>query len=264
MEVALSVQFAELRDYRSVHAGILWANTFRQEFPTFVEHPPLNPAFEAFGPRSPSGHRFELKQMAGMPVPRLWFVNSDETQLIQFQADRFVHNWRKTGSAGSYPRYEGLKARFFQELKQIDKFLQEERIGKIEPNQCEVTYVNSIHLSDGTDIRTRPEVALRCWSGLSLDEKEDPTAKLPPMENSAFSIRYILRSDGEPVGRLHVTAQPTVGQPTLRFDLSARGAPREPTMEALADFLDLGREAVVRGFTALTTPEMHRTWRRTK
>ena len=262
VEVALEVQFSELRGYRAVHAGILWSAVFRGAFPRFAEHPPLNPAFEAFGPHSPAARRLEFKQLAGMPVPRLWFVNADETQLIQFQADRFVHNWRKTGSTGSYPRYESLKARFFEELDQIDAFLRREVIGKIEPNQCEITYVNSIRLDDGSDIRMRPEVALRSWSPVNPDDS-DPSATLPPVENATFSVRYIMQSNGEPVGRLHVSAQPADG-PTLRLDLTARGAPSEPTFAAVANFLDQGREAVVRGFTALTTPDMHKAWRRTK
>jgi uncharacterized protein (TIGR04255 family) len=145
----------------------------------------------------------------------------------------------------------------------LDEFLQDEDVGKIEPNQCEITYVNTIRLDDGSDIRTQPEVALRNWSGLHPGESDWP-ARLPKLENATCSVRYILESDGEPIGRLHVSAQPADGQPTLRLDLTARGAPREPSFAAVADFLDQGRDAVVRGFTALTTPEMHKVWRRTK
>ena len=262
VEVALSLQFSELRAYKSVHAGILWAQKFRKAFPRFGEHPPLNPAFEAFGPHSPAAPRFEVKQLAGLPVPRLWFVNAAETELIQFQADRFVHNWRKTSSAGDYPRYENLRARFFEELDDINKFLEGEGIGRIEPNQCEITYVNSISL-DGVDVRVRPEVALRNWSAVELSDS-DPGATLPQMENATFSVRYVILSEGEPVGRLHVSAQPAGPHPALRFDLTARGAPSEPNFAAVASFLDRGREAVVRGFTALTTPDMHKVWKRTK
>lgn len=262
VEVALSVQFSELRAYRTVHAGILWQK-FRKGYPKVSEHPPLNPAFEAFGSKSPAEPRFELRQLPGPPIPRLWFVNADDSELIQFQADRFVHNWRKTGSAGGYPRYESLRDRFFEELDEVNRFLQSEGIGKIEPNQCEVTYVNAIRLEDGTDIRARPEIALRNWSAVELDAS-DPFAALPEMENATFSVRYVMQANGEPIGRLHVSAQPADGQPALRFDLTARGAPSEPSFAAVANFLDQGRDAVVRGFTALTTPHMHTAWRRIK
>jgi uncharacterized protein (TIGR04255 family) len=263
VEVVLSVQFSELRAYRTVHAGILWAQKFREAFPKVSEHPPLNPVFEAFGPKSPAAPRLELKQLAALPIPRLWFVNADDTELIQFQADRFIHNWRKTGSAGVYPRYESLRERFFEELREVDGFLQSEGIGKIEPNQCEITYVNVIRLEGGADIRVRPEVALRNWSAVAPGD-DDPFATLPQMENATVSIRYVMQSGGEPIGRLHVSAQPASGQPALRVDLTARGAPSEPTFAAVASFLDQSREAVVRGFTALTTPDMHRAWRRMK
>jgi uncharacterized protein (TIGR04255 family) len=263
VEVALSVQFSELRAYRTVHAGILWAQKLREAYPKFAEHPPLNPTFEAFGPKSPAESRFEFKQLAGPPVPRLWFLNADESELIQFQADRLVHNWRKTGLAGDYPRYESLKDRFFEELDDINRFFQDENIGKIEPNQCEVTYVNAIRLEDGTDIRLQPEIALRNWCAVELGDA-DPVATLPQIENATFSVRYVIQSNGEPIGRLHVSAQPADGKPALRLDLTARGAPSDPSFAAVASFLDQGREAVVRGFTALTTPEMHRLWRRIK
>ena len=262
-EVVLSVQFSELRAYRTIHAGILWAQKFREAFPKVSEHPPLQPVFEAFGPKSPATSRFELKQLAGPPIPRLWFVNADDTELIQFQADRFIHNWRKTGSAGVYPRYESLRERFFEELDEVDRFLQGEGIGKIEPNQCEITYVNVVRLEDGTDIRVRPEIALRNWSAVAPGDA-DPFATLPQMENVSFAVRYIMQHSGEPIGRLYVSVQPASEQPALRIDLTARGAPSEPTFAAVASFLDQAREAVVRGFTALTTPDMHRTWRRIK
>ena len=261
IEVVLSVQFSELRNYRTVHAGLLW-HKFRQAYPKFAEHPPLNPTFEAFGAHSPAQPRFELRQLVGPPVPRLWLINSMDTELIQFQTDRFIHNWRKTNDA-DYPRYEILRARFFERLRELDSFVQNEGIGKIEPNQCEVTYVNMIRLDDETDIRVRPEVALRVWSAVDLDDS-DPFARLPLMENAGFSIRYVMKSaEDVPLGRLIVAAQPAGEQPELRLDLTARGAPSESSLDAVAKFFDQGREAIVRGFTALTTPHMHRIWGRT-
>jgi uncharacterized protein (TIGR04255 family) len=262
VEVVLSVQFSELRNYRTVHAGLLWQR-FRQAYPKFAEHPNLNPTFEAFGIHSPAQPRFELRQLPGPLVPRLWFINADDTELLQFQADRFIHNWRKMKGA-DYPRYESLRDRFFARLGEVETFLQDESIGKIEPNQCEVTYVNMIRLDDETDIRVRPEVALRVWSAVDLADS-DAFARLPQMENASFSIRYVMKSaEDAPLGRLVVAAQPVGGQPELRLDLTARGAPDKPSLDAVARFFDQGRDAIVRGFTALTTPYMHRVWGRIK
>ena len=130
VEVVLSVQFAELRGYRTLHAGLLWERKFREAYPEFSEHAPLDPVFETFGSRSPAEPRFEIRQLAGPPVPRVWLINPDKTELIQIQADRFVHNWRKVGRA-DYPRYEHLKDRFFERLRQVEAFAESEGIGKL-------------------------------------------------------------------------------------------------------------------------------------
>ena len=261
VEVVLSVQFAELGGYRTLHAGLLWERKFREAYPEFSEHAPLDPVFETFGSRSPAEPRFEIRQLAGPPVPRVWLINPDKTELIQIQADRFVHNWRKVGRA-DYPRYEHLKDRFFERLRQVEAFAESEGIGKIEPNQCEITYVNVIRVEGGADVRTRPEAALRCWSRVEADSS-DPLAKLPDMEDTRFSIRYVMESqERAPIGRLLVSVAPAIGEPALRLDLTARGAPSAASLIGVSDFLDLGRDTIVRTFTALTTPEMHKIWGR--
>jgi uncharacterized protein (TIGR04255 family) len=266
VEVVLSVQFSELRNYRTVHAGLLWERNFRQSYPKFFEQPPLNPTFETFGARS-SGHaKLEITPMPGPPVPRLWFVNSDDTELVQFQSDRFVHNWRKILGRDDYPRYEAIKDNFFMELKYIDDFVKKESIGQIEVNQCEVTYVNHIAVDRKQYIWTSPETALRAFSSVT-GRAADPAARLPRMESAECSARYVIEGPEGPIGRLIIAAQPAIGisgQPVLRLDLTARGAPIEPTFDAVSDFLDLGRETIVRGFTASTTPAMHKEWGRLK
>lgn len=201
-------------------------------------------------------------------MPRLWFVNSDDTELVQFQADRSVHNWRKVASNNSeYPRYEVIKDRFFKELRLLNGFLDQESIGNIEPNQCEVTYVNHIMTNDNNNIWNRPDMALRILLHTSGNDS-DRAARLPRMEDTRHSARYVIEnSEGGPLGRLIVTSQPAIGadqRPVLRLDLTARGAPAEATFDAVSNFFDVGRETIVRGFTAITTPDMHKRWHRVK
>src|SRR5262249_17490048 len=109
-EVALGVQFAPLAAFKTVHAGLLW-NRFRQEFPIVEEQAPLNVSFETFG--SPSAApELRLELLRRPPIPRFWFMNENRVELIQFQVDRFVRNWRKVGDDITYPRYEAIRARF--------------------------------------------------------------------------------------------------------------------------------------------------------
>lgn len=262
VEVVLSVQFAELQGYRTVHAGLLWEEKFRQAYPLVVEHPPLNPTFEVFGPQA-SSPQLQIKQMPGPQVPRLWFSNSENTELVQIQADRFVRNWRKVGKGECYPRYERLRKQFFADLEEVDGFFKDWKIGAMQPNQCEMTYVNRLELQ-GYDLRNRPGLALNFFPERALQpDRED--ARLPESEDCNLAVRYVLKdARAEPRGRLLVTVQPWSREPALRLDLTARGAPETADFEAVASFLDEGREAIVHGFTAITRERMHKKWGRVK
>lgn len=262
IEVALAIQFNEMERFRSVHCGWLW-DLFRPKYPNLSEQPPLDPMFETFGASTQRAGppRMEIRRIAGPPIPRLWFADEEGVELIQFQPDRFVHNWRKNLTDRPYPRYEAVKSRFLREFRQVSKFMKEHEIGVIEPNQCEVTYVNHIFSEGGENITRRLNHVLKLWRGsTSLRGIGEP-------EGASIVTRAILNSPrGEPVGRLHIRAEPSVSRdnrPMIVLTLVARGRPERPTLKAAEQFLDLGREAIVRGFTAITTKEMHERWGRT-
>jgi uncharacterized protein (TIGR04255 family) len=258
VEVVLGVQFAQLQGYRTVHAGLLWEEKFRKAYPRFVEQPPLGSTFEVFGPQARAA-QFEITSMPGLPVPRLWFMNSEETELVQMQADRFVRNWR----GEHYPRYEQLREQLFVELEEVDAFCKSWDIGSIRPNQCEITYVNRLRL-EGHDLRTVPGLAIRIFERQGMQLSDESVGLLEP-EHCNTSIRYILKNThGEPRGRLLITLQPWPREPELRLDLTVRGAPVKADFEAVADFLDEGRRTIVQGFTAITREEMHKQWGRVK
>jgi len=112
-----------------------------------------------------------------------------------------------------------------------------------------------------------PESVLRVFLGVKPDPA-DPNARLPALENAQYSARFILTDEQpEPVGRLIVSMQPAISsedKPVLRFELTARGAPITPDLDGVDRFFDIGRDAIVRGFTAITTSEMHKLWGRTR
>jgi len=266
VEVVLGVQFSELTRYRTVHAGLLWGSKFRNSFPKFVEQPPLDTVFEVFGAVKPAQTQVQITTASGPMVPRLWFKNKEDTELIQIQSDRFLHNWRKTNDDVSYPRYESIRDRFFEELHEVRSFFEEEKIGSIEPNQCEVTYVNHINLGDKSDVRAH---FYRIFNFLKPFDEESGWhgENLPELEDGVFNVRFIIRGPNapNPLGRLYIEIQSAVdsaGIPIVRASLTARGAPLSPEFKDVAKFFDVGRDAIVRGFTAVTTPEMHKLWER--
>ncbi len=262
-EVVLSVQFSELQKYRLIHVGLLWDRFRRSGFNDFSEHLPLEQRYETFGPQETPQPKLKIITSKEMPMPRFWFIKEGGNELVQVQADRFVRNWRKIGPEEVYPRYEKIRDSFFDELSDLQAFFDEQDVGKIQPNQCEVTYVNLISF-DG-DTWENPHVALKVFSKSTLDS-DDGSARLPKFENANYSARFILSNEqGEAIGRLIVSLRPAISPDelrVLRLEITARGAPITPDLEGVGRFFDFGRDAIVRGFTAITTNEMHELWER--
>ncbi len=258
-ETVLSLQFEPVAGLTAAHLGLLWQR-FRDRLPVIEEHPPLPPVLEKFGPPSPP--RVEVTVEEKPPVPRLWFLNEQGTELIQVQSDRFIHNWRKMQGLDPYPRYEPIRDKFRDEVETLGQFLKDEGLGSVAVTQCEVTYVNHIEPSGVWGRHGQLEMVVRGWSRLPAE------GFLPEAEDGALRLRFVIRSEaGEPIGRLHTAVQPASkksdNSPILALNLTARGAPLGEGIEGAFAFFDLGRRWVVKGFVELTTPEMHRVWERT-
>ncbi len=256
-EVVLSLQFSSLPSLTTAHVGLLWRR-FRDRLPLIEEHPPLASALESFAPPAPP--RVEVAFEDKPPVPRVWFVNEEKTELVQVQQDRFAHNWRKVGEGDTYPRYERIRERFREEVSKFEAFIEEEGLGELVVNQCEVTYVNHIERAGEWESHGEIEKLLKNWVPL-------PAAGfLPAPEDAGLRWRYRIPGSGGPVGRLHVTVQPSWSAADVRpvwvMNLMARGAPIGAGIDGAFEFFDLGRVWVVRGFADLTTDSMQRCWER--
>jgi uncharacterized protein (TIGR04255 family) len=222
--------------------------------------------FETFGSQKLARNLFRIQQRP--IVPRLWFVREDESELIQFQSDRFLHNWKRHQQDARYPRYEPIRERFFEEISDVMSFLKNSEIGSLDPNQCEVTYLNHIKLNDGVDPRLEFG-RIFTFCGPVQSNANRASAHETQLEDGRFALRFVIfeRRDKEPRGRLHIVAEPAVetdDTPIIRLTLTARGSPISPTLQGVADFLDIGRETIVRTFAAITTEEMHNIWGRVK
>jgi uncharacterized protein (TIGR04255 family) len=257
-ETVLSLQFEPIPGLTSAHLGLLWER-FRKELPLIEEHTPLPPVFERFDPPSPAQVEVTIEEKP--PVPRDWFVNDTKTELIQMQSDRFIHNWRKMEDIEPYPHYEPIREKFRSEVAVLEGFLGDEKLGTLTVNQCEVTYVNHIEPSRMWAGHGQLEKIFSMWSRLV-----NPSF-LPDPEDAGLHVRFVIPDGtGKPIGRLHAIAQPawkkTDNSPILTLNLTARGAPIGEGIEGAFAFFDLGRRWIVKGFTDLTTPEMHRVWER--
>ena len=258
IEVVLSLQFETLAAFRTIHMGLLW-NEFRNEYPKVTEQPPLDPVFETFGAPIPQSPRFQIEELLSPPIHRHWFESdSDGSELIQVQQNRFIHNWRKRD--GEYPRYEPIRDRFEKELTKFQAFLDREKIGPLRINQCEVTYRNGIEPLDKEHPYKNLERITPLWTGKPSD------SYLSSPEQTRIHTSYVLREKDKPYGRIHVSFMPAIRTTdnTLltQLEITSRGRPESENIDASLQMLNHHRENIVRTFASVTTPEMHKIWGR--
>jgi uncharacterized protein (TIGR04255 family) len=257
VEVVLSVQFASPLQYRDVYAREVWA-LFEEQFNQVEEQPPLPPQYEVFGGPGPGAVQFKFERMTGPLRNRYWFLAPKGHELIQFQHDRFIHNWRKVGSANSeYPRFEAIREKFQDELTRIDEFYRRKGWGPIRPNQCELTYVNRMPL-----VLDRPLPPSFYFRKMDVSLVGDATDFVIQLQQTILS-----KDKGSPIGRLYIDAstQPDEsGSRQLAMNLTARGVPAEPTIPAALAFLVDQRELVVNTFAEFTSEAAHQLWKRSQ
>lgn len=258
VEVALGIQFDPLVDLHTPRLGLLWKR-FRDRFPRIEERSLLEPSVEQFSDAPSTGFQLRLEALDVPPPPRLWFISEDGTQLLQVQRDRFVYNWRKVTDTDPYPRYSQMRETFAGALDELRRYLEEEKVGPLVPNQCEVTYVDAMVSGAGWDRHAQLDRILTIWSSQTND------AFLPEPEDVTLLVRYIIPSEtGEPLGRLRMTLHPSrhqpSGRPSYLLRTTAQGRPLAPGLDGVFRFLDIGHEWAVRGFLSVTTQRMHRIW----
>jgi uncharacterized protein (TIGR04255 family) len=249
-EVVLGVQFAPARGYSQIRAGEVWG-LFKSSFPLVEEHSVLPPMFETFG--RPERSRMQLDFIAGARHDRFWFLTPDKNELIQFQQDRLLHNWRKIAKDSKYPRFERMFESFAGEIRTLEHYFASLAPQTLTITQCEIVYINHI-----------PSTLVR---GNIADWLRFVTLRQREHEDFAITIRSILPGkESQPAGRLTMEAATALiaGETVLRFGLAVRGAPERADIQAALDFLRSGREIIVRAFTENTTDSAHREWQRVK
>lgn len=251
-EVVMGVQFNPIPGYHQIYAGDVW-RLFKDEFPNVEEHQALPPAFETFGP--PGGQAINFGLVTGGQHDRFWFLSQDRDELIQFQEDRLLHNWRKVlGNEKPYPRFEHISAKFEGELIALSDFfksLSREKFQGITFNQVELSYINHIDLEPWGDYSTWLKV---CHFGSEM-----------PDDVTMVWRRALYGPDGAPYGRLIVDARSAVhlkGNNIIVLNLTVRGSPETATVDGVMSFLREARETICKEFATITTDSAHRTWER--
>jgi uncharacterized protein (TIGR04255 family) len=262
VEVAISLQFKPLDLLRSSHFGLLW-QAFRTEgFTRTEDHGEIGAKFEDFEgqPMPRVGIRVQSFDDAP-PLPRVWYLDDKQNELIQIQRDRIVVNWRQGSSPEPYPRYVSLINRFRFALRTFSAFAASENLGNVSPTQCEVTYVNHIPAGEGWLKHGELGNVVTTWN----NKYSDSFLSVP--EDVEFRARYRMNdAEGRPLGRLYIAFQPgyrtTEGKPIFVMNVIARGEPQSADSNAVFRLFDYEHDWIVRSFASITTSQMHEVWRR--
>jgi uncharacterized protein (TIGR04255 family) len=255
-EVVLGIQFEDLPGYTLVRAGEVYS-LFAREYPAVQEAAPLQPNFETFGALQPGPQMgFGLRDRPEQP--RFWFLTPDGHELVQFQRDRFLHNWRQVDGRppANYPSFESVFAKFATEAGRFQEYVRGSYpLQELKINQVEVTYFNRIYSEDPKRL---PPVS-EFFRFLHLSD----TA-----EGFDGVLRQVIEDkDGNPIGRLYTEVRSAIdmsrgGLPNIAFNLTFRGPPAAPDLRAALESIRVGHEVAVRSFSHVTTETAHQAWRR--
>lgn len=255
VETLLGVQFSSTKQFPTRLYTEYWKRIMSR-FPSLELQGPLPAVTEEFG--RPQALAFGIQLVQG-DESRYWYIDESETRLLQIQKDRFIHNWRRIKDE-PYPHYDDdIRPRFEKEWVEFCSFLSDRGYDRPAVNQCEVTYVNHIEIESGEDSNHVGDLSkvISCWS----DTYSGHFLKQP--ETTTFNIRYVMPENR---GRLHIIGQPVIrkrdAKQVFQLNLTARGKPKSSELPDIVEWLNLGREWIVRGFTDFTTPQMHKVWKR--
>lgn len=245
-EVVFGVQFKKISGLQTPHIGLLWGKIDRNKFPRIQEMPTLPHIMEM--PDGTKGPSMSIETFERPPLPRIFFINATEEQLIQVQDDRFHQNWRKLKEENTYPRYQTLYPEFKKSWEFFKSFIDESGLSTPIPDQYELTYVNQIPQGLGWTILS--DIG-KVFKDFQCGRNE---RFLPEPETVNWRRIYGLPNK---MGRLHVSLKMAVTKESKKvmvLDLTARGF----ISELMDDWFAVAHEWIVRGFTDLTTDKIQK------
>lgn len=249
VETALGIQFEELEGFRSTHFGQFY-ETIKHRFPLVEDQPRLAPIHETIPRLHPVLPGIRGMLLGAMPVGRVWFRSGGDTgMLLQLQPDRLGLNWQRT-AGNRYLRFVQMKKSCLDEFGALCRFCDQNKIGPVAPNLCEVVYVNHIVPLENEEPMG---VFGRMFSGIRWIDTEGRAA-VP--ESATINRTYRI---GENQGRGYVEAalgQLPDGSDIVSLKITARIARRHDEIADVGTWLQLGHDWVVSNFERLTDAQI--------
>lgn len=258
VETVMAVHFPRLRPLTSIELLEFWRTSLRADYPVASERPPYQVPVELL---EPPGEQLQI-QMELSPSPdriRYWFQSETKENLVQLQNDWLAFNWRKISPETGYRHYSYGVERFEALYRQLDAYCTETDLGRIAPQQIEISYINHIAAAEGGWVDHADLGRI-----LKLVNQDAPVDHLPRPQIMSLSVQYVAEEGNGPLGRLYVEAQPRFvdGSPAFMLRLTYRGAPEGADLAGVLAALDRGHHWIVGSFNELTTTEMHQLWGR--
>jgi len=253
VELVLGVQFAPLSKLTTGHYGLFW-NSLGVEWANPADAIPIEDQFELFDQVQWADPGVMQVRVQPIRLPgRLTLEHRDQHRLLQLQQSRFHLNWRKRHAF--YPSYRLLISEFEEMYSRFERFIDKAEVGKLVPNQWELTYVDAFPQgeywqspSDWSTFLPGLFGTLRPADGLALERRA-----------AEWSFEIQPRK-----GRLHVTTQTgrtsDGEQLSLLLQMTARGPIGRGGVESLRQGLDIGHESTVGTFLRVTSAEVKSRW----
>lgn len=261
IELVLGVQFNPLLEMSAGHYGLYWQSIGRHEWPFASDEPKLDPQFELFdAPARLAPKQVQLRFQQGFRSGRFTLQNESRDCMVQLQDTRFISNWRRALSDGpaKYPSYTKLIADFDRKLEHFDKFVADNKLGSLEPNQWEITYVDAFPQGE---LWQTPADWHKVLPGLF--------GQLSPVEDDRLNLELRAANwslEIKPqIGRLHISAQ--VGfigeqrQCALLLTMTARGPIANSCLKSVREGLDVGHKIAFKHFLKMVDPQVQDSWR---
>ena len=259
-EVVAGVTFRSLEGLTTPRMVEAWQSEFSAGFPKVQEQPAYIPQAENLDfPELPPKLTIAL-ELAPPNVPRFWFLNNDEDELLQLQRNWFACNWRKVRPKAEYSRWPAIRTAFERQYGRFLSFCESRQIGAVDVEQAEVTYVNHIEPGSAWDSLAHMDRVLRIIG--TADAQVFPNDS----EQAVMRISYRIQHPGIRGGRLHVSVEPGLRvhdmQPLIALTLTARTIPLTDGLSSVLNSMDVARDWIVRCFAAITTDAAHEQWGR--
>ena len=242
-EVVVATYFnPPLSAFHSEHIGLFWEK-IKDEFPVVQQHPPLGFSIE-MGPYDMADELF--------PMPRYWFVATDDIYLIQVEKSAFIFNWRRRGT-DKYPRFhKNIKPAFDKYYNLFDELIRAELgIPKISIDLCELTYVNSV---EECDFWTGPQDTANVIPSFSaLSPGADITEEL------GFSYQYGYRVATDMILSLRIQSvapPPNLNVRKLVFEIKANGRLGQAAKSAADEWFKRAHDTVIGCFSGITSSDI--------